>query len=136
MAYLFDTNAISEVLRPKPNPEFAEWVARLPRDQQFTSAVVAGELYAGAYKAGSNKWLERIEQEVLPRVTVLPFDLQTAKHYGRIRSELAAAGTPIGDADTQIAATALRFDLTVVTANSLHFERVANLEVWGFTPGA
>ena len=43
MAYLFDTDAISELWRKKPSKRYLEWVARVGRDEQFTSAVVIGE---------------------------------------------------------------------------------------------
>ena len=40
MSYLFDTDAISEVLKPKPLPEYVRWLETIPRADQFTSAVV------------------------------------------------------------------------------------------------
>ena len=42
MAYLFDTDAISEVLKPRPAAGYATWLAAIPREEQFTSAVVVG----------------------------------------------------------------------------------------------
>ncbi len=39
--YLFDTNGISEALRPRPNPEFVSWIGSLAPEQQFTSIVVS-----------------------------------------------------------------------------------------------
>ena len=49
MAFLFDTDAISEVYKPRPNPSYLAWLSNIPRRDQFTSAVVIGELYAGAF---------------------------------------------------------------------------------------
>jgi tRNA(fMet)-specific endonuclease VapC len=59
----------------------------------------------------------------------LAFDDVCADHCGRLRSELAAAGTPIGPNDLLIAATALAHELTLVTHNVREFSRVANLRV-------
>lgn len=127
-AYLFDTSALSEVLRPRPDDEYVAWLSRLPREEQFTSTVVVGELFCGAMRSrASAKWLRRVEEEILPTVTALPFDLECAREYGRVRAELMDAGTPIGDADAMIAATALRHGLEVVTANVRHFRAVAGL---------
>ncbi len=49
MAFLFDTDAISEVLRRRPLPGYVRWLSGVPRAEQFTSAVVVGELFKGAY---------------------------------------------------------------------------------------
>lgn len=51
MAYLFDTDAISEVLKPKPLAEYVRWLETIPRADQFTSGVVVGELFKGAYRS-------------------------------------------------------------------------------------
>jgi predicted nucleic acid-binding protein len=136
VSYLFDTNAISEPLRRRPNREFIGWLATLRPKDQYTSIVVVAELLAGAYRAAATaKWLERIEAHVLPSLTVLGFDLECAQQYGRLKALLGRAGTPIGDVDTQIAATALRHGLAVVTANAARFRKVPNLQLETFTPG-
>lgn len=130
MPYLFDTSALSEALRPRPDAAFVSWLRELPREDQFTSTIVVGELLAGAMRSrAAEKWLVRIEQDILPAVTALPFDLECAREYGRVRAELMHAGTPIGDADAMIAATALRHRLEVVTANVRHFRAVARVVI-------
>ena len=128
MAYLFDTDAISELLRPKPAPAYVRWIRSIPREDQFTSAVTIGELYQGAFRSSNrDRHLENIDSKVLPAVTVLPFDVAVAKTYGEIRADLEAAGTPLADADLQIAATALYHGLELVTGNLRHFSRVPGL---------
>ena len=58
---LFDTNAVSEAMRPRPNEERVGWLAQLPREEQFTSSVVIGEMYAGAYASQATaEWLARM----------------------------------------------------------------------------
>ncbi|MFN8091140.1 MAG: PIN domain-containing protein [Vicinamibacteria bacterium] len=96
MAYLFDTDAISEVLKPRPAGGYVRWLARLPREEQFTSAVVMGELYQGAFRSSAvARHLENIEKRVLPAVTVLPYDAPAARVYGQIRAQLESAGRPL-----------------------------------------
>lgn len=130
MAYLFDTDAISELLRPRPAPAYVRWLAEVPRGAQFTSAVVIGELYAGAFRsAARERHLAGIEGRVLPAVTVLPYDVAVARAYGELRALLEAAGTRLPDADLQIAATALVHGLGVVTGNVRHFARIPGLRV-------
>ena len=130
MAFLFDTDAISEVLKPRPAADYVRWLAGIPREEQFTSAVVVGELYQGAFRSAAvERLLENIETRVLPSVTVLSYDVAAARVYGEIRARLEKAGTPLPDADLQIAATALLHDLDLVTGNIKHFQRVPLLRV-------
>ena len=128
MAYLFDTDALSEVLKPRPAAAYLAWLQTVPRAEQFTSAVVIGEMFSGAFRsADAGRHLENVEMRVLPAITVLPYDSGTARIYGRIRARLEGAGRMLADADLQIAATALQHDLDLVTGNVRHFERVPDL---------
>jgi tRNA(fMet)-specific endonuclease VapC len=68
-------------------------------------------------------------QKIVSLYTVLPYDVATARVYGRIRAELEAAGQILADADLQIAATALHHNLELVTGNLRHFERIAGLRI-------
>ena len=128
MAFLFDTDAISELLRPRPIKAYIEWLMTVPRERQFTSAVVIGELYKGAYRSQArDRHLTNIEQRVLPAVTVMPYDIGTAKVFGKIRGFLEETGTILPYADLQIAATALYHNLELVTGNLRHFKRISGL---------
>jgi predicted nucleic acid-binding protein len=130
MAYLFDTDAISELLRPQPLHAYVQWMETIPRDAQFTSAVTVGELFKGAFRsAAKERHLINIEERVLPAVTILPFDLSTARVFGMIRAELEMTGNLLPDADLQIAATAIYHDLELVTGNIRHFQRIPNLRL-------
>ena len=128
MAYLFDTDAISELLRPQPAPAYVEWLRDIPRGDQFTSAVVVGEFYRGALRSPSReRHLINIRQRVLPAVTVLPYDVAVAEVYGLISAQLEESGQALADADLQIAATAVYHNLELVTGNLRHFARISQL---------
>lgn len=130
MAYLFDTDAISELLRPRPLAYYVDWLKTIPREEQFTSAVVIGELYKGAYRATAHeRHLANINQRVLPAITVLPYDMATAHVFGEISAHLEEAGTMLADADLQIAATAIYHGLELVTGNLRHFQRIPGLRL-------
>jgi predicted nucleic acid-binding protein len=130
MPFLFDTDAISEVLRKRPAPAYLEWLGAISREEQFTSAVSIGELFKGAFRSPSKeKHLTNIEERVLPALTVLPYDVAIARVYGRIDATLAERGQPLADADLQIAATALFHGLELVTGNVRHFERIPDLQI-------
>jgi predicted nucleic acid-binding protein len=130
MAFLFDTDAISEILRPRPLPTYVEWLSTVSREEQFTSAVVIGELYKGAYRSQAiPKHLSNIERRILPAVTALPYDVATAKKFGQIRAHLEKAGIILPDADLQIAATAIYHDLELVSGNLRHFSRIPKIKL-------
>ena len=130
MAFLFDTDAISELLRPRPARAYVKWIMKVAREEQFTSAVVIGELYKGAYRTQDReRHLTNIEQRVLPAVTVLPYDISIAKVFGKIRAHLEEIGTILPDADIQIAATAIGYDLELITGNLRHFSRISDLKL-------
>ena len=130
MAYLFDTDALSEVMRKRPLPAYLDWLKRVPREEQFASAVSVGELYQGAFRSSArDRLLTLLDEVVLPQITILPYDLGVARVFGEIRAELERSGTLPGDADLQIAATALRHDLALVTGNLRHHQRVPGLRI-------
>jgi predicted nucleic acid-binding protein len=130
LAFLFDTDAISELLRRRPAARFVEWLGAIQREDQFTSAIVIGELFKGAFRsADAQRHLRGIEERVLPAITVLPYDVAVAREFGRLRAALEEAKSLLPDADIQIAATAIRHGLTLVTGNLRHFERFEGLAV-------
>lgn len=88
-------------------------------------AVAAFELYYGAFKGRlSNRNLELVDRIALE---ILPFDADDARMAGAIRSELEAAGEPIGPYDVLIAGQARARGLALVTANTREFARVEGL---------
>jgi len=130
VAYLFDTDSISELLRRRPLQPYLDWLKTIPRDAQFTSAVTVGELFKGAYRSAAKEGhLRNIEERILPAVTTLPYDVSTARVFGKIRADLERSGNILPDADLQIAATALYHDLEIVTGNIRHFERIPDLRL-------
>lgn len=128
MSYLFDTDAISELWRPRPIEAYLRWVEEIPLESQYTSAVTLGELYKGAYRSSNAaRYLTYIEERLLPNVTVLPYDVAVAKVFGRVRAVLETQGCKLEDSDLQIAATAIHHELELVTGNVAHFKPVPGL---------
>ncbi|MGA7340108.1 MAG: type II toxin-antitoxin system VapC family toxin [Terracidiphilus sp.] len=126
--YLLDTNVLSDLLR-NPQGKVARKISSLPseeRDLLATSIIVAAELRYGVAKSGSSILAGRVDQ-LLDAVEILALDLKADQHYGRIRSELEKAGTPIGGNDLLIAAHILAIDAVLVTDNVREFKRVKGL---------
>jgi tRNA(fMet)-specific endonuclease VapC len=125
--YLLDTNIISDLIR-NPQGKAARRIARAGDDNICTSIIVAAELRYGCAKSGSIRLLKAVE-DLLGEIAVLPFDVPADTDYGRIRSEIEAAGKPIGGNDLLIAAHARAVGATIVTANADEFKRVPGLTV-------
>ena len=125
--YMLDTNVISELIR-NPQGRAAKRIARVGEDNICTSIIVAAELRYGCAKSGSKRLLKAVE-DLLGEITVLPFDVPADAEYGAIRSELEAAGKPIGSNDLLIAAHAYATGATIVTANTDEFKRIRGLSV-------
>ena len=126
--YMLDTDILSALMRRTPSPELQEKIRTVSVEEQFTSSITLGELIYGARKKSSERLLSQVRRMVA-HLQILPFDASAAAMYGRIRAELEAAGNPIGEADTRIAAIALDRGMTVVTGNVRHFDRVRDLLV-------
>jgi len=128
--YLFDTDTLSQILKPAPSPALLARLGAVASEHQFTSAVTVGEMVYGAYRSPRpDHFLRRLEERLWPNVRVLSFNRAAAEIYGRLRAELERAGTPLAEPDLRIAAIAMAGDLTVVTGNVRHFARVPNLRV-------
>ncbi|AMN43079.1 type II toxin-antitoxin system VapC family toxin [Rhodoplanes sp. Z2-YC6860] len=125
--YLLDTNIFSDLVR-NPQGKAAKQIAKRGEDNICTSIIVAAELRYECAKSGSKRLIQAIE-ELLAEVEVLPFDVPADTEYGGLRSELEAAGKPIGSNDLLIAAHARAVGATVVTGNVGEFKRVRGLKV-------
>jgi tRNA(fMet)-specific endonuclease VapC len=127
---MLDTNIISDLIR-NPQGRAAKRIVKVGEDNICTSIIVAAELRYGCAKSGSKRLLKAVE-DLLGEINVLPFDVPSDAEYGGIRSELEAAGKPIGGNELLIAAHAYATGATVVTANTDEFKRIRgpNVENW------
>ena len=92
------------------------------------SSIVLFELWYGVEKSGRvRENTERLRILLSGDLDLLDFDDQDAQTAGRVRAALEKIGTPIGGYHLLIAGQALRRGLTVVTANTSEFSRVAEL---------
>ena len=93
------------------------------------STLVIAELDYGA--KASQKAKENIEKlhRFVDIVQVVPFDLESAKIFGTIKSKLRKLGKPTGETDALIAATAIAYKALLVTGNKRHFENIEGLKI-------
>lgn len=128
MLYLIDTDWVIHCLHGVQR--VMNQVDQLRPDGVAISVISIAELYDGVF-GGTDP--ARKEQELLDflarGITVLELDATTATLFARERSRLRRAGTPIGDFDLLIGATALRHNLTLLSNNRRHFQRISGLNL-------
>jgi tRNA(fMet)-specific endonuclease VapC len=127
--YLLDTNAVVALLRNKPAQVRDRYrQAQASGDYLALSSVVLIELWYGVAKSSQvPENTERLRILLSGNLDLLDFDDEDARTAGQIRAALETSGNPIGAYDLLIAGQALRRGLTVVTANTGEFGRVAGL---------
>ena len=117
-------------MRKAPSETLLSRLKKVPRRDQFTTTITIAEVYYGIMKASKRpRLLKLFEDILLPRATILPFEFSAAKKYGKIKSFLEKQGTPLAHADLQIASITLSMNMTLITGNLKHFQRVPQLTV-------
>lgn len=124
---VLDTNVISEVFKPAPNPQVVTWLESLTGDVAITTITLA-ELLAGVRRlpAGRRKstLTTRINVAMQPyrdTQALLPFDDAAADHLATIVVARELAGHPIALADAQIAAICRSRGASCATRNTKDF---------------
>ena len=127
MRYLLDTAAVSDYFRRVGATH--DRVQAQPPHALAISTITEHEIRFGlALKPGATR-LSGLVRSFLQVVEVLPFDREDAASAAEVRVALHRSGTPIGDYDALIAGVALARELTLVTSNVKHFNKVPGLDV-------
>jgi len=120
LSFLLDTNVASEPTRLRPSGKVVAWLRATPSNDLFLSVITLGEIRKGIElsRTGAPHVTSRVEQwltlvNLEYRTRVLELDEDAADIWGRIMA--AHPRVPIEDG--QIAAIAIRHDMTVVTRN-------------------
>ena len=128
--FLLDTNVVSELLRPAPDPVVETWVGDHRASDMYFSAISEAELRygvailpAGRRQTALASAIEAIlREDFLDRI--LPFDSDAAREYADIAAARRFAGRVVPPADCQIAAIARSRGMAVATRNVRDFEDV------------
>ena len=95
-------------------------------EQLYVSSISVGELMYGAELSKKSDFNRENYFCFCEQMKILQPDLEVAKMYGKIKSNLKAKGRPIPENDIWIAATAFAADLELVTVDSV-FENINGL---------
>src|SRR5215211_2171279 len=128
MKYLIDSDVIVNHLNGQR--ENIELLTELVDSGLATSLMSYAEIYEGILWHYRPSNLESQFLTFLRWVRVLGFDEEMMRRFAAIRGRLRRNGTPLPDADLLIATTALHHDLTLVTRNRRHFERIDGLKLY------
>ncbi len=94
------------------------------------STAAMAEIFEGAYVLADPSAGLMTYRRILAGCIVLDIREPIAETFAKIRFALRKQGNLIPDMDLLIAATALTFDLTLLTRNRRHFNRVAGLRLY------
>lgn len=121
MSWLLDTNVLSELRKgDRGASAVRRWMQAHAAEEHFISVLVLGEIRRGieakrrvdpTAAAGLDAWVRRIEIDFAARV--LPVSAAIADRWGRL-----AVPDPVPAVDGLLAATALVYELTIVTRNT------------------
>jgi len=91
------------------------------------SFMTLAEIYEGIYRSN---WGEAKKQAIitgLRQFVILPFTVNVCETWGRIRAERKQQPLSVGDA--WIAATAIAYELPLLTNNTKHFQGITGLNL-------
>ncbi len=125
--FLLDTNVISELLRPVPDPSVDAFARGLPIEEVATTSINEAEIRYGLAKLPTGRRkrdltarIDKFFEDVLAAY-IVPFDSACARAYGDIRGLCETHGHIIENEDIMIAAIARVHAAVLVTRNVKHF---------------
>jgi predicted nucleic acid-binding protein len=136
--YLIDTNCISELIHPRPNPQVVQWFEAADESTLCLSVITLGEIRKGVAalpkgkrRTGLEGWLE-VDLQARFNGRILPIDAKIADEWGTIAAYAQRNGRTLPVIDGLLAATALQHKLTLVSRNASDYRnpRLRVLNPW------
>lgn len=129
ISYLIDTDWIIDFL--KGERKVVEKLTSLVDDGLAISIISLAELYEGIYASDSSEKQLKGLNDFLTGVTIIGIDDEICKVFGKRRMKLRKEGKLMDNFDLLIAATCLYYNLTLMTNNISHFDRIEGLKIEG-----
>jgi predicted nucleic acid-binding protein len=137
---ILDSNVLSELMRPKPEPTVIAWLDRQPQTSIWTTAVTVLEIRfglqvmpTGRRRAIYTRGFEALLGEIDHRIA--PFDTEAAEQASALMASRKIQGRPRELRDTMIAGIVLSRHATLATRNVSHFDDVSAPMVDPWTAG-
>jgi len=137
VSFLLDTNVVSELMKSSPDPLVLAWVE--PHEEAcFLSALTVGEIERGIgllpvgrkeqrLSIAFSTYLRAAEEQILA------FDAAVARRWAELTVRWQRQGKRLPVFDSMIEATALHWNLTLVTRNTSDFVEAQTLNPWAKT---
>jgi predicted nucleic acid-binding protein len=122
--FLLDTNVISELVKPRPEPKVVGWIEDIDENLLYLSVLTLGEIRKGvaalrqsARRTALEAWLES-DLRLRFSKRIFPIDEQVADRWGSLAGQAQKGGHSLPVIDGLLAATAIHHNLTLVTRNT------------------
>ncbi|MCB1716028.1 MAG: type II toxin-antitoxin system VapC family toxin [Candidatus Competibacteraceae bacterium] len=129
--FLLDTDTV--IYNMKGNANVQKNLRQHINDSISISVITLMELYYGARKSeqvtANLAKIRRLEQTV----DAIPIGLESTEIFGLLKAQLEISGNRLDDFDLVIASCAMAHNLTLVTNNTRHFERIDGLKLTNWT---
>lgn len=125
MAYLIDTDIIIYSL--KNNVAAHKWMIKNQNVPKYISVVTYGELIYGARKSKHPEKNLATANRIAELFPIVDINKNVMEIFGEIKAKLENIGNSIADMDLLIAATSIYMNLSLVTNNKKHFNRIDDL---------
>ena len=129
MSWLLDTNILSELRRPRPEPKVVDFVTGCHLHRLYISVVTIAEIRFGieligepGRRAALNDWLT-LRVRPMFEGRILPLSEEVMLKWRLLIEEGRKSGHTFSQPDLMIAATALHHGLTVVTRDRSEYDR-------------
>ncbi|HLH62611.1 MAG TPA: type II toxin-antitoxin system VapC family toxin [Ktedonobacteraceae bacterium] len=126
MKYLVDTDWVIDY--PAGRQPAIALLIPLTQEGLAGSLITLGEIYEGIYYGRDPQKSEAGFRHFLRGISVLSLNRSIMQRFGYIRGDLRRKGLLIGDPDILIAATAMYYDLTLLSRNRKDYERIQGLK--------
>ena len=126
MKYLIDTDWAIDHLNGVE--KITQKLEELSLQGLALSIISLAELYEGVYSSNKIAENEKALKKFLEGISILTIDDETCKIFAKEGGKLRRKKDLIGDFDLLIASTCFRHNLTLLTNNIKHFEKIKRLE--------
>jgi toxin FitB len=132
--YLLDTNAVSELMKLAPQESVLHWAVS-NQETCFLSVITIGEIERGIELLATGRKKHRLRLAFAELIEAmedrtLAFDRGVAHQWAILTGAWQRKGRTLPVLDSMIEATAIRWNLTVVTRNTQDFIEAATLDPW------